>query len=133
MAIKLTVHRDRLNVLIKQKQERALTAAGVFLRDEMRKVVSVPVVKVNGRVTVRSKPGEPPRLETGFGRSKINYRVAQDGRGTWHLKISVAVNAAYMLYLEYGTRRIKPRPWLVSTWKKCQPQVEKIIAMVGNS
>lgn len=127
------IHKDRLNAFINKKQHDSLAAAGVYLRQQMMKAVSVPVVKVKGKVVRRSLPGEPPRLETGFGRAGIRDRVEQDGAGKWHLKISVIANAAYMLYLEWGTRRIKPRPWLVSTWKKNQKTVEKIIEMVGNS
>lgn len=127
------IHRDRLNAFINQKQHQALSAAGVYLRQQMMRAVSVPVVKVKGKVTQRSRPGEPPRLETGFGRAGIRDRVEQDGAGKWHLKISVVRNAIYMLFLEFGTKRVKPRPWLVSTWKKNQKQVERIIEMVGNS
>lgn len=138
-----TVRRDKFSTAIRQNQQKALQVVGVYLTDEMKKVVSVPVKKVRRtrtrntaagkkgstylEVVERSKPGEPPRLDTGFGRSMIHHRVEQDGRGMWHLKISVHKNAWYMLFLEMK----RNRPWLMATWLKHRDRIEQIIASFG--
>jgi hypothetical protein len=61
-----------------------------------------------------SRPGEPPRKRTGFGQRSVKWEVDRDGVG----RVGVATNAAYLAYLEVGTVRVKPRPWLLATVKK---------------
>jgi hypothetical protein len=56
----------------------------------------------------RSRPGEPPRKQTGQLKQSVTYEVdekAMEGR--------VGTNLDYGKYLELGTKRgILPRPWL---------------------
>ena len=73
--------------------------------------------------TTPSRPGEPPRKRTGFGARNVVYDLdpaAQAGR------VGLMRNALYMGFLEIGTRRIKPRPWLLATLKKIAPQLRAI-------
>jgi hypothetical protein len=71
-----------------------------------------------------SKPGEPPRKRTGWGQNHIVWdvdRAALEGR------VGISVNAMYMLFLELGTRRMRPRPWLVATYEKLKSQLNRLI------
>lgn len=75
-----------------------------------------------------SKPGEPPRLRTGFGaRNVIMEFDENDVAG----RVGIAKNAKYMLYLELGTRFIRRRPWLVATLRKQQAAIGKLAATGG--
>lgn len=54
-----------------------------------------------------SRPGEPPRKQTGHLRRSIAYEVDRT-----NLVARIGTNLAYGRYLELGTRRMAPRPWL---------------------
>lgn len=115
-----------------EEQLRAATAegllrAGTFYHSKCRQVVSRPntgkSVKVkrqtkggNKRTQTiypnPSKPGESPRLRTGFGRNNIVVNHDPKGR---YARIGVTRNGMYMFWLEVGTRRIRRRPWLLKT------------------
>lgn len=75
-----------------------------------------------------SKPGESPRLRTGFGRK--NIVVNHDKRGRW-TRVGVTMNGIYMFFLEVGTRRIARRPWLLKTLMDNQEMIGKLAATGG--
>lgn len=61
----------------------------------------------------RSKPGEPPRAQTGRLRASITHWL--------HPKLSIArvgTNVKYGKFLELGTRRMKPRPFMLPALAK---------------
>lgn len=70
-----------------------------------------------------SQAGEPPRKRTGFGQRNV-LRVYDKENMT--ARVGVATNAIYMLFLEVGTRHIRPRPWLWSTVLKVFPQIQML-------
>ncbi len=75
-----------------------------------------------------SKPGEPPRLRTGFGRK--NIVVNHDPKGKY-TRVGVSANGIYMFYLEVGTRRIARRPWLMQTLMDNHEMIGKLAATGG--
>ena len=68
-----------------------------------------------------SKPGEPPRLRTGHGQRNIAYEI-EPGRG----RVGVRQNAIYMVFLDQGTKRIAPRPWLSAMVEKIWGRLQAI-------
>jgi hypothetical protein len=101
---------------IEDSTNAGVNAGASFLTQQCRQVVS-------RRVFPRSKPGEPPRKETGWGQKHIRWTPAniKAGRGA-RVGIDISevspihrITAIYMIWLELGTSRIAPRPWLVST------------------
>jgi len=71
--------------------------------------VSNPRNRASGEYDQPSKPGEPPRKRTGFGQQSIAMEFdAAQPRG----KVGMTQNGIYMLYLNFGTKAIAPRPWL---------------------
>lgn len=120
------VHREKFEKEINDRAEIALNVVGTHMVSVLKKVVGIPVVKIKGVVTVRSKPGEPPRLETGFGQSSIQFKVVRDDKGHPKLQISVAKNAWYMAFLEARMNR----PWLVVTMQRERANMARILDQV---
>lgn len=71
-----------------------------------------------------SKEGFPPAVDTGTLRRSITYSVDEEekvGRvGT------VLQNPPYGVYLEFGTSRMRPRPWLKPALEKSVEKIKKI-------
>jgi len=101
---------------------RRVDAAARWLRDRIREAVSIPnVVSVKsllsrfgrrrtvvaGRGKNPSEPGEYPRKRSGHFRR--NVQSEYDPATT---TARVGTNVIYGKYLETGTRKMKPRPWL---------------------
>lgn len=60
-------------------------------------------------VFIGSRPGEPPQVRRSFGRKNVAVEYNQN---SLFARLGIRKNAAYMAYLEVGTGRIAPRPWL---------------------
>lgn len=66
------------------------------------------------RVHVASAPGEPPATDTGLLRNSV--QAGRRMRRTARAVIGeVGIGAEYALFLEKGTRRMKPRPFIGRT------------------
>ena len=78
--------------------------------------------KYNPRRTHRaSAPGQAPASDTGNLVSKITIR--QDGKD----KTNVESNADYSAFLEYGTSKMEPRPFLFPAFEKSRKPIEKAV------
>ena len=74
--------------------------------------------KYNPRRTHRaSAPGQPPASDTGNLVSKITIR--QDGKD----KTNVESNADYSAFLEYGTSKMEPRPFMLPAFEKSKKPI----------
>lgn len=83
------------------------------LRNEMVQELSQPGQgETYGRHTA-SAPGDAPAVDTGRLRQSIVALKVGDAR--WR----VGTNVQYALYLEFGTRRMAPRPFI-------RPVIEKV-------
>lgn len=128
---------------LKQATWEGLSRAGAFYHTRCQLIVSRPntgkSVKVKRRTpggnqrtrTIYpnpSKPGEPPKLRTGFGRRNIvvNYLKASNS-----VRVGVTANGIYMFYLEVGTRRIARRPWLMRTLIDNREMIGRLAATGG--
>lgn len=106
---------------LRKASAAGIQRATVYLHTESRRAVSkansgVDVANGEGG-TVRvypnpSKPGEPPRLRTGWGRRHVVYEFDSQLMAG---RVGVSKPGIYMFYLEVGTRRIQRRPWLLAT------------------
>jgi len=101
--VKFTVSTRKITRKIQRVNARAMRE----LAKEITTVISKKIGK-QGTPNLRSKPGEPPRRQTGFLQAKT---VAEfDGKN----KI-VVKTPQYGVFLDGGTRNIKPRPFLRKT------------------
>ena len=71
---------------------------------------------------VRSRPGEPPRKQTGHLRRSITHETDRA-----NLVARVGTNLSYARALELGTGRMAARPFLRSTMTRVLPQLKQIV------
>lgn len=55
-----------------------------------------------------SRPGQPPAPDTGALRDSIDYSVARNPFGS---EVSVGSDQDHAVYTEFGTSKMRPRPW----------------------
>lgn len=115
---------DNVPQTTRQQAWQLVVAAANLVRTRAVQLVSKPAKRIRKKrkrttskgkkgtqytVFVGSQPGEPPQVRRGFGRKNIAMEEYPD---SMTIRLGVRKNAAYMAYLEVGTGRIKPRPWL---------------------
>lgn len=109
-----------------------LRDVGQLLQDRIISHISIPIGYEIGprggiRVTERSKPGEHPRTQAplrqlGLGNlvNSIFYALPQP------LWLRVGTTLDYGLFLEVGTARMAPRPYLLRTVMEQVPAMRRI-------
>lgn len=134
---KLEWHGDELERMLKKATAEGIVRAGEFYRDKCKELVSIPNTGVrvkgkDGRTRTiypgPSKPGEPPRLRTGWGQRNI---INDPDPKTITTRVGITKNAIYMIYLELGTRTIARRPWLLRTLQDNKQMIGLLAATGG--
>ena len=72
-----------------------------------------------------SQPGQPPAVDTGRLRASITHRI--EGNVAF-----VGTTVEYAAYLEYGTSRIEPRPFLHPALEKNDAYIREKLREVGS-
>jgi HK97 gp10 family phage protein len=92
--------------------DRAINATALEVISSVRRKIQrgpktgIVYEKIKPKRTHRaSAPGQPPATDMGALASRGNYYIR---RGK--MSATIGSNLAYAAYLEFGTRRIKPRP-----------------------
>ena len=67
-----------------------------------------------------SYAGNPPAPDTGTLMRSITHEVSVKGNEVVGEVGSIINNSDYPRFLEYGTSKMKPRPWLSASLIKCQ-------------
>jgi len=62
-----------------------------------------------------SLPGEPPRKRTGEGQRSIQFEIDENVPAG---RVGVMPGGKYMVYLNFGTKRVAARPWVETTLRK---------------
>jgi hypothetical protein len=75
-----------------------------------------------------SSPGEPPHKQTGRLQGSITWELSRRGLFGRGLMARVGTNLEYGRYLENGTRRMRPRPWLKRSLDAVRPQIKIILS-----
>jgi HK97 gp10 family phage protein len=85
---------------------------------------------------IASRPGEPPAIDTGTLRASIMNEVEKSGMNVTGkvgpdiekiaAKAPVGTNVEYGFYLELGTSKMEPRPFLRPALRRTRKQVVKI-------
>lgn len=81
------------------------------------------IYKLGRRVHQASAPGEPPANDTGRLVSSLRAEISTEA-----LTASLIAGTQYAIYLEFGTRRMEPRPFLRPAAEKATaPGIQMII------
>jgi HK97 gp10 family phage protein len=76
-----------------------------------------------GMYHVASAPGEPPAADMGFLRRSVFINIYRN-----ELKARIGVRTKYVRHLEFGTKTMRPRPYLHPTFRKNKKYLTAIIA-----
>ena len=116
----MRVKKDRraeLEYRIHREGIRRLRKVGELVRGRVVERISIPT-----RAAGPSLPGTPPHADTGKLRQSISYRT--DER---NLTVTIGTPLAYGKFLEEGTSKMDPRPYLKSTVEELLPQIKRIL------
>lgn len=106
----------RLAPAVRAALARALEAGAEDLREAAREMISEP------RAGGSSKPGAPPRRDTGRLRDSLFVRTSADG-----LSAEVGTELAYGAHLEFGTRSMPARPWLHPAFEVTRTRIRECL------
>lgn len=105
-----------------------LADVGVEVTNRVKRLLSQPGTGRTyrrGSVLHRaSSPGKPPAVDTGRLRASYTWRTGTDARGPY---VEVGTNVLYAPMLEYGTRRMMPRPALRPAINEVRTQITALI------
>ncbi len=118
-SVRITWYGDQRIAEVKAEVEKRLVKAAIFLKREIQQELSVACGR-KGKRRIRSKPGEMPRKDHGELRRSITY--TKDG-----MKIYIGTNKLYAKYLEFGTSKMKPRPFMRPAMMKHREKIKDII------
>lgn len=100
---------------------QALFVAGQTI--EVHAELSITRGSVSGKGHVPSKPGEPPKRDTGVLDGNIETVQISP------LKVEVSSNAPYAAALEFGTSRMAARPYMRPAVEKTRPKVLELVQL----
>jgi HK97 gp10 family phage protein len=113
------------------RMQVALEEAATIVQSEAQRLVADP--PKSGRVYVKSRPrrihrasapGQAPATDLGNLIASIIVDRADLPRG----RIRIAATAAYAKHLEFGTRKMAPRPFLRRALREMRPRIVAVFA-----
>ena len=110
-SLQLKTNISNANKKFETYQKTLINDLAVKIKRSLYFLLSTEIEK-SGNKKLRSKPSEAPRMESGNLRSNIEVKIYASGKS---LGLQAGVfngKAPYAKMLEYGTTRIKPRPFL---------------------
>lgn len=110
-SIQLKANISDANKKFETYQKTLINDLAAKIKRSLYFLLSTDVEKVNGKV-LRSQAGQAPRKDSGNLRSNIEVKIYSSGK---ELGIQAGVfngKANYAKMLEYGTMRMKARPFL---------------------
>ena len=110
-SVQLKANITQANKKFETYQKTLINDLSAKIKRSLYFLLSTEVEKVNGK-TLRSQAGQAPRKDSGNLRSNIEVKIYSSGK---ELGVQAGVfngKANYAKMLEYGTVRIKPRPFL---------------------
>lgn len=125
MAGKVVWHGDKVRAAIQAEVGKRLRLCGQLGVTHAKELVSVDGTARTGGGSLAyganpSKPGDPPHVQTGRLRASIAYEVSG-------LVARIGTNVKYGRYLELGTSRMLPRPWLRRMLREKSSQFRAIL------
>lgn len=116
-------------LILHKAQEQIAQNIGAEMKQEIKNILDIPVSK-NGARIVRSLPMQAPRKESGNLQNSVDYQL-EETKDNITIKIFCADSAPYALYLEYGTAKTLPRPFMLPTLNKYALILKEEIKEIG--
>lgn len=116
-------------LLIKKEQRQIAQDLSFKMKQEIKDILNIPVSK-NGARIVRSQPLEAPRRESGNLQNSVDSLVEENGDNLT-VRVFCSDSAPYSLYLEYGTQKTAPRPFMLPTLNKYALILKEEIKEIG--
>jgi len=101
---------------IRKNEEQRLEAAAIYLQNKVKEAISDPSPPV-------SDPGQPPHKDTGTLRASISHEIDKQTKTA-----RVGSNSEVAKYLELGTDKMSPRPFLEPTLNANRAELKQILA-----
>ena len=123
--MKINWYADRCINEAEKVRKSALTKAALVVVREAKSSIGDTGIRgatKSERRKYRSKPGEPPHRDTGTLLKAIDYELV--GNDTARVGVKKAVKYGY--WLEYGTSKMAPRPFLRPALAKSRKKIVKI-------
>lgn len=123
---------DKLSKTRKQlKSNMGQAVADVCLKVQNECQTGMTNTNVNNAISYGKRnhhpslPGEYPAVDMGELRRSITIEVEETGDTAKGRVGSIIINPPYPTYLEYGTSKMEPRPWLRPSVEKSQDFMRK--------
>jgi len=116
--------KETLSRQVEAMQEATILVHSTAVRLLQDNSSGTPVRRYNPkRIAIASKPGSAPNTDTGRAVQSIKMDFQKSG-----LIGRVGTNLKYLAALEFGTKNIKPRPWLSTAIALAAKEVNLIFA-----
>ena len=107
----ISLHRQK--ALHEDHMRKALSSIGADVKKEIVRLIQTGpktgrIYTINGRKHQASAPGESPANMTGRLAKGASYRT----RNHLEMEVGISSRVGYANYLETGTKKMKPRPYL---------------------
>ncbi len=108
---------------VADRLELAVDSYVYDLRTELRDLVAKPVGRSGSKI-IRSKPGEPPRRETGKYQASIKHTVTVAGN---RVRGEAGTPMLLRVWFRDGTARMAPRPHFAQVYRKAKAEAAERI------
>lgn len=116
-------------LIIEKEQENMAQNFAQEIKRETKEILNIPISK-NGSKIVRSMPLQAPRKESGNLQNSIDTFVSKQ-EDSFTITLFCAASAPYALYLEYGTSKVAPRPFMLPVLNKYTLLLKEEIKQIG--
>jgi len=107
--------------------QRAIAISGALVQGDAQKSIkrgsrSGVIVTIGGKRHQRSAPGEPPKTDTGRLAGSIFAEFSNGG-----LRVDVGSDVAYATHLEFGTKNMAKREWLLPAFERNKDRIKDVV------
>lgn len=106
----------------------AMEEAGNDAADDLRELISIPVVRTKGKV-IRSSPGQPPRKDTGALLASVKSVIDEIEKD--RIAVTISTDTDYDQFLKNGTARMAARPFDGPIETKWEPIIENRLGIAA--
>lgn len=124
MASSFEWHGDKFVSEMQQKARKNVQRLGHFLVRDIKLSLNKPGPRKGNKMARASKPGEPPHRRTGRLARSIQAAALNLQN---EVLLRIGTNVKYGLWLEFGTKKMAPRPFLRAALERNRKLFEKVM------